>query len=109
MKYNGVLANLTCCLNSYIIFGKDFIESSERNVQLLLEMAWRAISLNPAGDHNLNDESNADFQRQELIYSNNIEGCLVLSMALQNFEKTDASYPFPQKLPLIVQYVSRIL
>ena len=30
-------------------------------------------------------------------------------MALQNFEKTDASYPFPQKLPLIVQYVSRIL
>jgi len=63
MKYNGVLANLTCCLNSYIIFGKDFIESDERNVQLLLEMVWRAISLNPAGDHNFNDESNADFAR----------------------------------------------
>ena len=47
MKYNGLLANLTTCLNAYIIFGKEFIESNESYVNLLLEMIWKAITLNP--------------------------------------------------------------
>ena len=54
-KYNGMLANLTTCLNSYIIFGREFIEQSEQHVQALLEMAWKAISLNPEGAHNIDE------------------------------------------------------
>lgn len=102
MKYNGLLANLTTCLNSYIIFGKEFIENNETNVNLLLEMIWKAITLNPqGGDQFLMDESNAEFQKYELNFSNNIEGCLVLSLVLQNFDNS-ANYPLSQKLPLII-------
>lgn len=31
-KYGGLLANLTNCLNSFIVFGRPFIESNEMHV-----------------------------------------------------------------------------
>lgn len=51
-------------------------------------MAWRAITLNPHGasEHPEMTGDNAEHQKYDLNFSNNIEGCLVLSLALQNFE-----------------------
>ena len=62
-KYGGLLANLTNCLNSFIVFGREFIESSEENVSLLLQMAWRAITINPSGaaDHPLMTGENCEY------------------------------------------------
>ena len=64
-----MLANLTSCLNAYIVFGHEFIEKEENNVELLLSMISRTIALKP------------ETQEDGLNYSNNIEACLVLSVA----------------------------
>ena len=67
-KYNGMLANLTQCLNSFVFFGSDFIIQSQSNVDTLINIISDAISLKPIGSDEVN-------------FSNNIEGCLVLQIA----------------------------
>lgn len=38
-KYKGVLANLTSCLNSYIVYGFEFFSSNPNNILQLQRMA----------------------------------------------------------------------
>ena len=68
VKYKGMLANLTSCLSSYLFFGSEFIIQNQVNVDVFMSIISDAISLKPIG---------AD----EVNYSNNIEGCLVLQLA----------------------------
>lgn len=70
-KYEGMLANLTNCLNSYIVYGREFIEQSPEHMQSLINMVQDAISQEPM----MGSSGTPDF-------SNNIEGCFVLSIAL---------------------------
>ena len=64
------------CLNSYIIYGKEFIQNSPDNAKILASMIEKAISLEPMSNN------------EGLNYSNNIEACVVLQMALQNLDGT---------------------
>ena len=68
-QYEGKLANLTSCLNGFIVFGNEFIEESEQNIQELLNITSKALALQPQP------------QQYGINYSNNIEACIVLSVA----------------------------
>lgn len=43
VKNDSVLANLTDCLNAYIVFGLDFIQNSEENTNILFAMVEKAM------------------------------------------------------------------
>ena len=72
IKNGGILANLVSCMNSYIVYGADFIQSDQARVDQLFQMILSAINVP------------FDLNPKNQDYSNNIEGCLLLQLALQH-------------------------
>mmetsp|Transcript_30524 Transcript_30524/g.46787 ORF Transcript_30524/g.46787 Transcript_30524/m.46787 type:complete len:296 (-) Transcript_30524:1001-1888(-) len=98
-KNKGTLANLTQCMNAFIIFGKHHIQDSEVNVNILLDMISKALVLEP------------QMANSTYLFSNNVEGCLLLSLALQNFDppRNEQQSHFHVRLPQILKVVFDIL
>lgn len=94
-KYQGMLANLTGCLNAYIYYGGDLLFQNQDNVNVLIEIISEAISLKPIGSSSVN-------------FSNNIEGCLVLQIAFQNLNPGSSSF-FHQNVPNILSGIIDII
>jgi importin-8 len=70
LKYKGIFGNLLPAINMYIIYGKDFFETSKENIFTIFEMANLSI-----------------FKKDPpIILGNNIEGALLLQIALQNLD-----------------------
>jgi hypothetical protein len=97
-KNEGVMANLTSCLNSYIVFGQGFLEQSAANVApytYLFSMAEASMLLPPRKLDGL-----------VIDYSDNLEGCHVLSLALQHLSPQPYIY---EKLQFTISAVLDIL
>ncbi len=70
IKYKGIFGNLLQTINSYLMYGKDFFESSVENLSQIFSMAIMSMSR----------------QEEPLMLSNNMEGALLFHMALQNLD-----------------------
>lgn len=68
LKYKGIFGHLFQALNYYVVYGKDFFETSKENLSVLFEMANLAM-----------------FNKNEpIMLSNNAEGSLLYHVILQN-------------------------
>jgi len=70
IKYKGIFGNLLQTINSYLMYGKDFFESSVENLSQIFSMAIMSMCR----------------QEEPLMLSNNMEGALLFHMALQNLD-----------------------
>jgi hypothetical protein len=70
LKYKGIFGHLLQAVNYYIVYGKEFFESSRENLSTIFEMSNMSL-----------------FKKDPpIMLSNNIEGALLLQILLTNLD-----------------------
>eukprot|EP00347_Sterkiella_histriomuscorum_P023425 403334689 len=88
-KYNGRFGHMLEALNYYIVYGKDFFENDQQNLQKLFEMASASI-----------------FKKERnMMLSDNMEGVMLLHMILQNL---DGELIRAAKMDILTMVLSRL-